>query len=197
MRSQFKRLNPTSRSIFVSALVALALNATGDLPASELQYLQHASPSVGIIDVTRLVISPDGADLYLAGDNQTLSHFRIDESSGAVDVAHVYREGVAGFLGLLDFNTMTIAPTGRHLYLSCGQNTGQLVTLARVSDGSLTCLGGFADPYGLAVEPLFWRMAAGPPTADISTPSASTARSRMKSSSSSHLRSRPPTNPSP
>lgn len=162
MRYPFNRFDLSSSSIVIGAFIALVSAAPGEILAGELQYLQRATESTGIRGVTRLVTSPDGTDLYLSGDDETLAHYRIDESTGAVDFVHLYYDGVAGFHGLLDFNTMTISPTGEHLYLSSGDNTGELVTLARAADGSLTCLGEFSDPLGLAVDPLFWRTASSP-----------------------------------
>jgi 6-phosphogluconolactonase (cycloisomerase 2 family) len=101
----------------------------------------------------RLVVSPDGAHVYVTGSlDDAVAVFSRDGGTGTLSYLGMVQDGVGGISGLNFASRLLISPDGAHLYV--GGPDG-LVTLARnAGTGELTYVATLHRTFsGMAVSP--------------------------------------------
>lgn len=102
----------------------------------------------GIADPVAMVVSPDGADLYVAGGaTASLATFTRDGGTGLVTYLGEALNGVGGVTGLSAPKALAISPDGTSVYAVGG--AGELAAFARdPGTGALTFLTSIAGGLG-------------------------------------------------
>lgn len=118
----------------------------------------------GLAFASSLALSPDGAHLYVTGSNDNaLTVFSRDASTGALSFVEAQKEGVAGVDGLRFARSVVVSPDGSYVY-AAGQAddaiavfrrnamTGWL-TFVEVQREGVGGVDGIAGPLALAISP--------------------------------------------
>ena len=153
---------------FDSALATFARNAT----TGELTFLGALTDNQGGVDglegVASLAISPDGAQLYAAAQNDdSVAVFARNAGTGALTFLAVHRDGVAGVDGLNGSTAVAVSPDGAHVYAFGPLDDAVAVFARNAGTGALTFLasqvhaplqtnlneGGTVIPGAIALEP--------------------------------------------
>lgn len=163
--------NPDGIAVFTRNLTTGALTLleqhTDDVNGNYLgqAFSQNTSP------IKNIAISANGQHLYVtATDDNAVSVYSRDLTTGSLTLANVYRNGIDGVDGITKASSLSISPDGSHLYVSgqgisgitpvassiaifaINQTTGALTYLNKVTQG----VGGVTSINGarsLAVSP--------------------------------------------
>ncbi len=97
----------------------------------------------GLLFATDVVVSPDGANVYLTGQgDNAVAVFERDSdvasgTLGRLSFLEVKKDGAAGVDGLADASALAISANGTHLYVA-GQSDDAIAVFTRSTDGLLT-----------------------------------------------------------
>lgn len=111
-------------------LLAVASSAFGQAT----NMVQILSDNTGLLEISDVVSSPDGSQVYVASKLGTVSLFARNTGTGRLTFVELYQSRVGAFRDMEDIRTAVMAPDGRHLYLRC---FGGIVALRRSEDGRL------------------------------------------------------------
>jgi 6-phosphogluconolactonase (cycloisomerase 2 family) len=108
-----------------------------------------AAGVAGIEDPVAIALSPDGAQLYVAGSGaDAVAVFARDAGTGGLRLASVVRDGVGGVDGLDQPGDLALSPDGAHLYVA-GFDADALAVFARdPTRGSLRFVAVLRDGVG-------------------------------------------------
>ncbi len=147
-----------------SALAVFARNgATGALSFVERQ-LDNTGGVDGLDHVRALAVSPDGLNLYAAGEqDDALAVFQRDPATGGLIFVEVQRNGVGGVSGLDGVDGVIVSADGANVYAASGNDNGVAIFERDPSTGVLTFDGvqrngsggvsGLGGAEGLAMSP--------------------------------------------
>lgn len=151
IRTSKLSLNSSSLSLALALgfFVALALSLALALPfanaaAEDLLYFVSAAQGpYGVLTPSDMVLSPDGANLYVTDvDDDSIVVFKRDSTTGAVSLVQVQTKSATGpLVDLSKPGTVAITPDGAFVYVfgTAGNGGGVYVTFARsAQDGQLT-----------------------------------------------------------
>ena len=145
-------VSPTSDFVYAagygsgSALV-FDKNVSGNLTFVESQ-LNGLGGIDGLSEPHSVVVSPDGKNLYVAAnDDDALSIFTRNESTGELDYVGVVEDGVDGVDGLYRASGVMVSPDGKHVYttgtnddavsvFSRDEMTGELTFVEMIKDNT-------------------------------------------------------------
>jgi 6-phosphogluconolactonase (cycloisomerase 2 family) len=166
--AQWAALSPDGNHLYVvgqeDALAVFARDsATGLLTSVEVE--RNGVGGVdGIDSGSGLVVSPDGAHVYVSGrDDDAVAVFSRNATTGEVTFVEVQRDGVGGVDGLAGVESVVISPDGAHIYatgrdddsvavFSRNGTTGAL-TFVEVQTDGVGGVEGIAGPFSVAVAP--------------------------------------------
>ncbi|MCH6258393.1 beta-propeller fold lactonase family protein [Puniceicoccaceae bacterium K14] len=111
-----------------------------------------------------IALSPDGEFLYVASMfSNTLTSFSRDSVTGALTYLGCITDGVDGVDGLAGARSVTISPSGEHLYVAAYDDDALSVFQRNIETGSVSFLGrlkngegaidGLNGPHYLSVSP--------------------------------------------
>ncbi len=93
----------------------------------------------GLHGVLAVIVSPDGRDVYAAAANDdAVTAFRRDPSSGALVQTQVVKDGVDGVDGLAYASALALSPDGKHLYVTGSTDNAVAVFGRDATTGLLT-----------------------------------------------------------
>ena len=164
-------VSPDGRHVFVAGTDddAVAVFAR-DAATGALDYLSRVKDGFGglalgtLDDPAALLVTPDGAQVLVAGStSDTLAVFDLDSATGALTLAQVLRDGVAGVDGLDLVQDLVLSPAGQFVYAAgladdaiaiFGRDTatGALSFLAQVRNGQ-GGVSGLDGVRGLVMAP--------------------------------------------
>jgi 6-phosphogluconolactonase (cycloisomerase 2 family) len=118
----------------------------------------------GLDGASSVAVSPDGADVYVAGRNDdSLAAFSREASTGALTYRGRMVDGVGGIDGLDGARAVAVSPNGNQVYLASQVDHALAVFSRTPSTGILTQVGlhrdgvagvdGLDTADGLAVSP--------------------------------------------
>jgi len=159
------KLSPDGTSMYVPGYAGDTLShftrdpATGDLTfdgciGEGATGCSNLSPIDALDGLHGIAVSPDGDDLYgAAGLSGTLSHFRVDPSTGALSFAGCIgraAEGCAAFPGngLEGAHWVTVSPDGRSVYVAARESSAVTSFARDPATGDLTYRGCVAQGAG-------------------------------------------------
>jgi 6-phosphogluconolactonase (cycloisomerase 2 family) len=136
------------RSLSVAALTfALATSpALGTLASADVLELvdvqQNNQAGVqGLTGVLAVAVSPDGANLYAAGESEAaLAVFRRESGTGALTQLEVQRDGVGGVTGIARVSDVAVSPDGDHVYTASTADNAVAVFQRNGATGKLLFL---------------------------------------------------------
>jgi 6-phosphogluconolactonase (cycloisomerase 2 family) len=115
-------VSPDDLHVFVTGRIddAIAVFARDPLTDS-LTFIEAEIDETGSADylagASAVVVSPDGRHLYVgAYDDDAITQFTRDASSGQIDYFLEVRDGIDGTDGIDGLTSLAISPDGRHLY---------------------------------------------------------------------------------
>lgn len=92
--------------------------ASGELTLVEVQR-DGVDGVDGIAGAREVTVSPDGANVYVAGmADSAVAVFARDSETGALTLLEREQQGVGGVEGLTDARTVSVSPDGAHVYAS-------------------------------------------------------------------------------
>ncbi len=144
--------NSTGEYIYVRSGIDRALSVLQrDATTGALRFVQSLRDDVGGVDGLKgqggIGVSPDGATVYTAAyEENEVSAFAVDPSTGRLTLIDLEKQGVAGVSGLTAVVDVGVSPDGAHVYAT-GYN--QLVTFARdPGTGALSFLQNLTQGSG-------------------------------------------------
>lgn len=148
-------LSPDGLSAFVVSPDDQTLSAynvaalSGELEPAGI-YVDGVGGVDGLAGPAGVAVSPDGANVYVAGSRE-LAVFDRAPSSGSLTFAQVLVDGINGAGSISFANSVVVAPDGFHVYTLAGDRISEF---ARSTSGTLTYLrttygGTFAGVPGL------------------------------------------------
>lgn len=160
---------PDGRHVYAVAPANNAVTVLARDPESgALSEVQVQRDGVGDVDgieyASAVVVSPDGAFVYVAGAwENAVTAFARDVTTGKLTFLAAVREGVGGVQGLRYARALAISPDGQFLY-AAGQKSDAIAVFKRNTlTGWLTFLeaqqqppagsGGIPEPVALTVTP--------------------------------------------
>src|SRR5438552_7354294 len=103
----------------------------------------------GLGGAEQVVLSPDGAHLYVASDeDDAVAVFRRDPTTGAVTFVEAERDGVGGVDGLERARAVAISPDGAHVYVAAALGDAVVVFRRNPETGALQFLRVLRDGVG-------------------------------------------------
>ena len=103
----------------------------------------------GLGGAEQVVLSPDGAHLYVASDeDDAVAVFRRDPTTGAVTFVEAQRDGVGGVDGLERARAVAISPDGAHVYVAAALGDAVVVFRRNPETGALQFLRVLRDGVG-------------------------------------------------
>src|SRR5262245_30639679 len=136
------------------ALMVYQRDATSGL-LTLLQTEDDARDGVnGIKGAEEVVVSPDGAHVYVAGrSDNAVAVFGRDVSTGRVTFLEMKRDGVDGVDGIAGARALALSPDGKHLYVAGSDSNAIAIFVRDPTTGTLTfkerLLDGVAGVDGL------------------------------------------------
>jgi 6-phosphogluconolactonase (cycloisomerase 2 family) len=137
---------------------------TGSLTPHASEVVDDFAGVDGIAGANDIVISPDGAHVYVTGPNDyALAAFSRDATSGALTFVEAEFDGVGGVDGLNGTSDLAMSADGAHLYVAAlydnsvavftrDAGTGQITETQLVRQG-VGGVVGLSYPYSLALSP--------------------------------------------
>ena len=156
-------VSPDGKQVYVAGELDNALAvfsrdpATGALTFVEVEH-DTVGGVAGLKGAHAVVLSPDGADLYVAGaTDDALAVFSRDAATGRLTFVEAQHDGAGGVNGLNGANAVAISPDGTYVYVT-GSVDGALAVFQRdAATGALTFVeqkrngvGGVAGLHGAA-----------------------------------------------
>jgi len=161
-------LSPDGAHLYVACFgstVAIFARDAGTGALTFLGFEEDGQDGVtGIGGAQAVVVSPDGKDVYVAGDtSDAVAAFRRDAGTGLLTFVEAEVDNVAGVDGLASPFDLAIAPDGGHVYVPGAADhaiavfarnamTGALDFVQVVRDGSGD-VDGLRGAFGVAVSP--------------------------------------------
>lgn len=162
-------VSPDGRNVYA---VAPSSNAVAvfsrDASTGVLTQLEVEQDGVGNVDgigyASAIVISPDGAHVYVAGArDDAVASFARDGTTGALTFLEAQKEGAAGVAGIRYARALAITPDGQFLY-AAGQKSDAIavfkrntltgwLTFVEVQHQGVLDVSGIAEPLALTVSP--------------------------------------------
>ena len=100
----------------------------------------------GLVSPTKVVVSPDGRNVYAAALNSsTVVVFRRDRATGALAFMETQRNGVNGTVGLAGAYALDLSPDGAHLYVASEYDNAIVVFTRNPATGTLTFVEAQTD----------------------------------------------------
>ena len=99
-----------------------------DPDSSELTYLQVLKNGLGGVsglgEPNGLTVSPDGANVYVAAELQSVAVFARAQGDGQLTFVHAAKNGVNGVSGLNGAYSVAVSSDGKHLYAAASKESG-------------------------------------------------------------------------
>ncbi len=135
------------RALPIVVLSLFSLAALSAVPASadvlELVDVQQQNQDgvQGLTGVLALAVSPDGANLYGAGESEgALAVFRREAGTGALTQLEVQRDGVGGVTGIARVSDVAVSPDGASVYTASTTDDAVVVFQRNAATGKLLWL---------------------------------------------------------
>ncbi len=155
-------MSPEGRHVCTTSALERAVQlyrrdeATGDLSyVGRLLEAQYGND--GLDGACAVVVSPDGAHVYVAGrDDDALTVFERDPATGELTFAQLLKDGVDGIDGLDGVRSIVITPDGRHIYAAAYEDDAVTIFQRNAQTGVLTLVemkGGFEEATCVAMSP--------------------------------------------
>src|SRR5213080_3976733 len=162
---------------------------TGKLTFVEAQR-EGANGITGLAGARAVTLSPDGANLYVAGaTDDALAVFSRDAATGRLTFVEAQHDGAGGVNGLNGANAVAISPDGTYVYVTGSVDAALAVFQRDAATGALTFVeqkrngvGGVAGLHGAAA------VASSTPTSCATTGTARMATAALRAASSSPRR---------
>jgi len=123
-------------------------SATGHLTFVEAQQGKF-SLGKGLVGAVSVAVSPDGAQVYVAGQfDGTLAVFDRDASTGALTFVEVHKDGVSGVDGLSGAHAVVVSADGSSVYVGAINDDAVAVFERDAVTGRLTFLERHKDGVG-------------------------------------------------
>lgn len=162
-------VSPDGRNVYAVGPSSDAVAVfTRDADSGALALLEAQKDGVGGVDgiayASALVISPDGAHVYVAGArDDAVAAFSRDPATGALTFLEAQMEGTAGVEGLRYARAVTVSPDGAYVY-AAGQASDAIavfkrngltgwLTFVEVQRQGARGVDGIAGPLALTVSP--------------------------------------------
>jgi 6-phosphogluconolactonase (cycloisomerase 2 family) len=118
-----------------------------------LAFVEKDEDGVGGVDgigsATALVVSPDGAHVYVTGDaDDSVAVFARDAGTGALDFVEAERDGVGGVDGIDGPLALAISGDGKHVYVGGSSDDGLGVFSRDAGTGALTFVQALHEGSG-------------------------------------------------
>jgi 6-phosphogluconolactonase (cycloisomerase 2 family) len=131
--------------VALSFVVAVAAPLVAPASADVLQLVdvqqQNQDGVQGLTGVLALAVSPDGANLYGAGESEgALAVFRREAATGALTQLEVQREGIGGVTGLARVSDVAVSPDGTSVYTASTTDDTVAVFQRNTATGKLLWL---------------------------------------------------------
>ena len=117
-RTMSVAIGPDGRSVYSGwlALRVGRLDPRGGRPALVERWTGEMVGLDGSIYANSLVVTPDGAHVYVGTSSSSLIAFERDADNGVLTYARAYYDGAEGILGLGSSAGLAMSPDGAHLY---------------------------------------------------------------------------------
>ncbi|MGB2852743.1 MAG: beta-propeller fold lactonase family protein [Solirubrobacterales bacterium] len=150
-----------------AALVLALSAAVAQAVFGSLAFVEQEKDGVGGVDglaaTDALAVSPDGANVYVAGQNDSaVAAFSREPATGGLTFIEFEQDGQNGVDGIAASAGVTVSPDGLSVYVS-GANDNAVATFSREANGALDFVefkkdgvggvDGLASPRGVAVSP--------------------------------------------
>jgi 6-phosphogluconolactonase (cycloisomerase 2 family) len=132
--------------VVVSLACAAALAVSPALASADVLQLvdvqqQNQDGVQGLTGVLALAVSPDGANLYGAGESEgALAVFRRETGTGALTQLEVQRDGVGGVTGIARVSDVAVSPDGATVYTASTTDDAVAVFQRNTATGKLLWL---------------------------------------------------------
>jgi hypothetical protein len=151
-------VSPDGATVYVANGYAKQLYAySRDSSTGALTSIQtFANPSTdGLVGASDVVVSPDGTNVYItAADENSLTSFSRDTSTGLLTFQALLRDGVGGVDGLEKASTLVISPDGKDVYVGASAPESSVAAFARSQvNGGLTYLQKITEDQGPTPPP--------------------------------------------
>ena len=139
-------VSPDGANVYVASKIGDSLAVFSRDPATgQLTFLQSKRDNVGGVNglngAEGVAVSPDGADVYVAGRNDNaLAVFSRDPADGTLTFVEIQRDGVAGVTGLGGAKGVAISSDGAHVYAAGSLDNAVAVFGRDVATGKLTLI---------------------------------------------------------
>jgi 6-phosphogluconolactonase (cycloisomerase 2 family) len=124
-----------------------------DSSTGTLTFVEKDEDGAGGVDgigaATALVVSPDGAHVYVTGEaDDAVAVFARDAGTGALTFVEAERDGVGGVDGIDGPLALAISDDGKHVYAGGSNDDGLAVFSRDAGTGALTFLEAFHEGVG-------------------------------------------------
>ncbi len=108
--------------------------------AQLLNFVEARIDGTGLKESMAIAVSPDGANVYVAGGGleNTLAVFDRNLVTGAVSFVEIHRDNIEGVDGLAGANSVTMSPDGSNVYVASAADDALAVFNRDAGTGSLT-----------------------------------------------------------
>ncbi len=142
-------ISPDGNYLYVAAkegdAVSIFARNQSDGSLTYIDYLEDGNGLDGLNGATEIIISANGADVYIAGfwDN-TVTHFQRDVSTGLLTFSDKEKDGLFGVDGISGTNSLVFSENENYVY-AAGFWDSAISVFARNTDGTLDFVDAFFD----------------------------------------------------
>ena len=123
---------------FGALAIAAAAAAGAEVLVSKALFTDGVDGVTGLAAVRQVVVSPDGKNVYTAGEGQSAITVWSRAHDGSLKEIQVLEDGVGGITGINFVDNISVSPDGKNVY-AAGIASQSFVTFARsASTGELT-----------------------------------------------------------